>query len=117
MAATALDTVADYVAQARVLLQDTLANAYRYSDTEIVQSLNLGMLEARRLRADLFLGRDVPDYAAADITPVVFDDQFRMSLLYYVVGNCQLRDEEDTQDQRSIALITKFTQQLLAVAA
>jgi hypothetical protein len=117
MAATALTTVADYVAQARVLLQDTLANAYRYSDIEIVQSLNLGMLEARRLRADLFLGRDVPIYTVNDPTPVEFEPQFRMSLLYYVVGNAQLRDEEDTQDQRSVALITKFTQQLLAVAA
>lgn len=117
MAATALNTVADFVAQARVLLQDTLSNAYRYSDIELVQSLNLGMIEARRIRADLFLGRDIPIYGAADVTPVVFEDQFRMSLLYYVVGNAQLRDEEDTQDQRSVALITKFTQQLLAVAA
>jgi hypothetical protein len=75
------------------------------------------MIEARRLRADLFLGRAVPDYAAADPTPVVIDDQFRMSLLYYVVGNCQLRDEEDTQDERSIAFINRFTAQLLQVAA
>jgi hypothetical protein len=117
MPATALTTVADYVAQARVLLQDTLANAYRYSDIELVQSLNLGMVEARRLRADLFLGRDVPIYTANDVTPVVIDDQFRMALLYYVVGNVQLRDEEDTQDQRALALITKFTTQLLQVAA
>jgi hypothetical protein len=117
MAATALNTVADYVAQARVLLQDTLANAYRYSDIELVQSLNLGLIEARRLRADLFLGRDVPIYAAADATLVDFEDQFRMSLLYYVVGNAQLRDEEDTQDERSVAFINRFIGQLLQVAA
>lgn len=117
MPAVALDTVADYVAQARVLLQDTLANAYRYSDTELVQSLNLAMLEARRLRADLFLGRAVPAYTVADATVVDIDDQFRMAFLYYIVGNAQLRDEEDTQDERAVALVNKFTSQLLQVAA
>jgi hypothetical protein len=117
MPAVGLNTVADFVAQARVLLQDTLANAYRYSDIELVQSLNLAMIDARRLRADLFLERDVPMYTAADTTVVDIDDQFRMAFLYYVVGNAQLRDEEDTQDERAVGLITRFTSQLLQTAA
>ena len=49
----ALDTVQDYVSAARVLLQDTVA-PYRYSDADMIAELNLAILEAKRVRPDLF---------------------------------------------------------------
>lgn len=116
----AIETVAKLIAQARVLLQDTLASGYRYSDDELLQNLNIGLLEARRLRPDLFLTSlsavDVtPEYVAVNTTALAIDQQYRLPLLYYVVGMVQLRDEEDTQDARASALMVKFSDQLTGI--
>ena len=48
---TTLDTVQDYITDARVLLQD-LISPYRYDDPSLLTALNVALLEARRLRAD-----------------------------------------------------------------
>ena len=110
----ALDKVADYVFEARTLLQDTVV-PYRYSDASLVSALNLGILTARRLRPDLFLAGLIPSFAESDIaanTLFDMDKQYRVPFVYFMVGHAQLRDEEDTQDQRSGAFIGKFTTQL-----
>lgn len=113
-----LATVADYVRNARVLLQDTVAD-YRYSDTELVEGLNLGLLEMRRVRADLlrsYFKTDVPSFSASAMaTSVPVDQQYRVALLYYICGQAQLRDDEDTQGARATAFLNKFVAQLLTV--
>jgi hypothetical protein len=113
----ALDTVAKFITQARVLLQDG-TEPYRYSDEEMIQSLNLAVLEARRLRSDLFLALDfVPQvYTASGNATTDIDAQYRPAFLYFMVGYAQLRDEEQNQDQRAGALITKFATQLVGGA-
>jgi hypothetical protein len=122
----ALDTVAQYLQEARVLLQDVVS-PYRYSDAELVDALNIGMLEARKLRADLFLPLfDIPwkdpgpvagPVPPATLTaPVSMDPMYRQTLVYYMVGRAQLRDDEPTVDARAGALLQKFTAQLLTVA-
>jgi hypothetical protein len=112
--ANALETVADYVTQARVLLQDTYGPSYRYSSLDIVQALNLGLQRARQVRADLFLLNDgaVPFYTDEDATPVPFSVLYRQGLLNWIVGQIQLRDAEDTTDARSAALQNSFITQL-----
>jgi len=113
----ALDTVTDYVREARVLLQDQV-ETYRYSNAELLQALNMGILTARRLRPDLFIGvaaADLPEYDTVDSTAVDIDVQYRTAFLYFMVGHAQMRDEEDTQDQRAAAFIGKFTQQLMVL--
>ena len=40
---------------------------------------------------------------------------YRSTLVYYVVGRMQLRDDEPTTDQRAASLIQKFTMQLLTI--
>jgi|SRR4249920_3172166 hypothetical protein len=117
----ALDTVGQYLEEARRLLQDEVV-PYRYPDDDLVDALNIGLLEARRLRADLFLPLfDIPwvdPSGAIDTTAkITFDPQYRSSLVYYVVGRAQLRDDEPTTDSRASALMTKFTQQLLVIAS
>lgn len=110
-----LDTVQDYVREARTLLQDTVP-AYRYPDADLVSALNLGMLTAWRLRPDLFIGLSTPPYFSAnDNTAVTMDVGYRMPFVYFIVGHAQLRDEEDTQDQRAAAFLGKFTQQLMGL--
>lgn len=114
----ALDTVADYLSSARVLLQDTLS-PYRYSDAELVNGLNLGLLEMRRLRPDLlksYFRTTLPSYSSgATSTSVAVDPQYRVALLYYVCGQAQLRDDENTQDARATVFLNKFTSQMLTI--
>jgi hypothetical protein len=115
----ALETVAQYLSEARVLLQDTI-EPYRYETAQLVDCLNVGILEARRLRADLFLPRfEIPwaDPVTVDLTTikVPLDPMYRSSLVYYIVGRAQLRDEESTTDQRASAFMGKFTSQLMTV--
>lgn len=110
-----LDTVADYVREARTLLQDTVAT-YRYSDAELLSALNMAVQTARRLRPDLFIDVDtLPYFTAVDSTEFDMDQQYRLPFVYFMVGHAQMRDEEDTQDARAAAFIGKFTQQLLAL--
>lgn len=113
----ALDTVADYIADARVLLQDQYAGGYRYTDAELVTALNHAFLEMRRLRPDMFIAKKaVPSYSAASTaTAVDCDIQYRVSLLYYICGRAELKDDEPTQDTRATAFINKFTAQLLVL--
>lgn len=111
----ALDTVADYIEESRRLLQDTVA-PFRYSDAELIESLNIAILEARRLRPDLFLGRfdNLPDYTATGTT-VVMDPQYRSSFVYYMIGRASLRDAEAAQDSRATVFLNKFVSQMLTV--
>jgi len=111
----ALDTVAKYVTSARVLLQDTYAGSYRYSDAELVLALSFAILEARRIRPDLFLDRfdALPAFTVNDSTAVVIDEQYRVAFLYYIVGHAQLRDDENTTDARASVFLNKFVAQLL----
>lgn len=116
----ALDTVQDYVDRARVLLLDTV-EPYRYSTDEIVESLNLAILEMRRIRPDTMMSyfrSTLPEYSSSSLsTDVAIDPMFRTAALYYIVGHCHLRDEENTQDTRASVFLNKFTGQLLTITA
>jgi hypothetical protein len=114
---TTLITVANYISAARTLLQDNVDAPYRYSSADIVEGLNLALMEARRLRPDLFLvNPTVPQYeATAETAQVAMDQQYRLPVLYYIVGHSQLRDEEDTQDNRAVLFTTQFAQKLLGL--
>ena len=108
----ALDTVGKIVDYSRVLLQDTL-EPFRYPTANLIDNLNVALLDARRLRPDLFLytSTDVPSYSATGET-VDIDQQYRMALVYYVVGQTQMRDEEDVTDVRAALFMQKFSSML-----
>jgi hypothetical protein len=115
----ALDTVQDYLDRARVLLLDTV-EPYRYETVDLVEALNLGILEARRLRPDLlrsFFREDLPEFAIGDLTEEVdIDQQYRVSFVYYICGHAQLQDEEDVTDARASTFLNKFVAQLTGIA-
>ena len=120
----ALKTVADYIRYARTLLQDNYEGVdapYRYSDAELVDALNLGIMEARRVRPDLLLdyfGYDVPEFSASNLAEEVpVDQMYRSALVYYITGMAQLRDSEDTPDARATVFLNKFLAQLQVVQA
>lgn len=116
----ALDTVQDYVDRARVLLLDSV-EPYRYTDANLVENLNMGILEARRLRPELFRNyfrTTLPDYSASNMSATVdIDPQYRVSFVYYICGQAQLLDNEEVQDSRAALFLNKFTAQLLSIAA
>lgn len=96
-----LTTVTSYVAAARSLLQDLIA-PYRYSDADLLFALNLALLDVRRLRADVFLAyATTPQYSTVDTTTVTLDEQYRLSVVYFMCGYAQLYDDETSQDERA----------------
>lgn len=115
----ALDTVQDYIDRARVLLLDQV-EPYRYLTVDLIEALNLGILEARRLRPDLltdFFRSSLPDFSEATLSSTVpIDPQYRVAFVYYICGHAQLRDEENTQDTRAAAFLNKFTSQMTSIA-
>lgn len=106
---TTLDTVEDYLSDARVLLLDQVS-PYRYDDPSLLTALNVTLLEARRLRADLFVfndrsGGSVPHYSSNDNSKVPIEEQFRLGILHGLVGHALERDQEDVQDARAVAFL------------
>lgn len=109
-------TVGEIIAQVRVILQDI--GGARWPDDVIYQHLNMGLLESRLIRPDLW--RDTPDtipqYATSDSGAAIdFELQYRPALVFYVAGLCQLEDDEGNTDQRAAALLGTFTKKLTGV--
>ena len=98
-----LQTVEDYIKDARTLLLDKIY-PYRYSDDSLLTALNLALLDGRRLRPDLFVyrwGNKVPYYEAVTGQDVPMEPQFRKAFVYGLVAHALLRDQEDVQDARA----------------
>jgi hypothetical protein len=114
----ALDTVADYISEARVLLQDTV-QPYRYPDADIVSALNMALPETAKARPDLFIGQTsfqtltISDTSVA----VAMDPMYRSAVLYYILGHIQLRDDENVTDQRSEAFFNMARAKLLSLSS
>ena len=115
----ALDTVADYIARARGLLQD-LVPPYRYPDADLIGYLDEGIQESRGKRPDLwlaFLNGSLPSYASAGPTAAVaIDPMLRMAFVYYIAARAELSDHEDVETQRAMLFMTKFTTMLVGGA-
>jgi hypothetical protein len=118
-----LGTIAGMVQHARTLTQDKTA-PYRYQDYEFVNAFNMAVLESQRLRPDFWIVAIPPQIdtsaglnynAATDSTPVGVDPQYRMAFVYYMVGQAQLRDEEETQDNRASGFLAMFKSQLVGL--
>jgi hypothetical protein len=112
-----LGTVAKYIADARTRLQDTVP-PYRYDDPSLLEALNLALLEASRLRQDLFIYNikvrgQVQAFQAVDDTYVDIEPQFRGTLVHGICGYACERDQEDYQDARSTMFKNMFTQGLI----
>lgn len=110
-------TVGDVIHQARVLLQDMDAGSYRYSEAEIYQALNAGLLEARRVRPELYRDRMsvVPQYDPGDeANGLAFEPMYVPALIFYIVGWTQLRDSEEATDARATQFLQAFDKKLVS---
>jgi hypothetical protein len=107
-----LNSVADYIGEARILLQDIIA-PYRYDDGSLLSAINIVLLEARRLRADLFVFNlkmrgQTQAFTAVDDTYVDMEPQFRQAILHGICAHALERDQDDVQDARATAFWQLF---------
>jgi hypothetical protein len=112
-----LNTVSSLIADVRTLLLDKV-QPYRYTDPELLTALNTALMEARRLRADLFVtrwGNDVPFYGAISGEQFCVEPQFRLGFVFGVCAHALLRDDEDVQDARANGFLSKFHDILIGV--
>lgn len=114
----ALTTVQDYITAARTLLQDEML-PYRYRDEELAESLGFALMDARKMRPDLFLETsglvvDIDRTTALD-TLIVFEPMYRRALVYSMVGSAFLRDEEEASQAQAAGFMNHFVANLLTV--
>jgi hypothetical protein len=105
--------VSDIVAHTRDLLQDW-DDDRRYSDASLIRNLNMCLLEIRRVRPDAFIGAyDAPvvQYSKMD-SELQLSEMFMPSIVKYVTGMAELRDDEYTTDGRASALLQAFSTDL-----
>ena len=112
--------VTDYIDDVRVLLQDTVP-PYRYDDPSLLIAFNAALLEARRIKPEMFVYNlnsmgQVQAFTVVDNTYVDIEPQFRLALVHGICGHALERDQEDYQDQRATAFLALFTQGLVGHA-
>jgi hypothetical protein len=114
-----LDSVESYIQDARTILLDRTP-PYRYSDDTLLVALNTTLLEARRLRPDMFVykfGDRMPSYWAVSGEHVPIEFQLRLPIVYGLVAHAMLRDEEDVPIERANAFLMKFQNMLTNIYA
>jgi hypothetical protein len=116
-----LDTVSAYIGEARVILQD-IVSPYRYDDPSLLICLNVTMLEARRLRPDLFIYQQedhdrTPSFSAVNSEIVRIDPEFRLPIVYGLVAHALMRDQEDIEDSRASTFMMAFNSMLIGRGA
>ena len=111
-----LATVGDIIDRIYWLLSDVAQE--RYTIDDVYNSLNEGLVEAKRIRPDFWRGADVPQYGQGDsATDIDFPDIYRPALVNYAVGRSLLQDREDATDQRAAILLNTFTAKLTVIQA
>ncbi|NQW93622.1 MAG: hypothetical protein HQ446_06250 [Polaromonas sp.] len=104
---------------ARVVLNDVVfddSTLTRYTETQLLEYARAALVDARRVRPDLFLSRltgAFPAYAASAEIPI--SEDYVMPLVDYVIHRCELRDDEFAVDGRAAALYQKFKSGMLGV--
>lgn len=112
-----LHTVSDYIEAVRAVIQDSTL-PFRYADDDILTGFNMMLLEARRLRADLFVtkwGSDVPHFDTNDGQTVDMEPQFRLGFVYGAAFYVLTFDSEDVQDARANSFLGFFHDILIGV--
>jgi hypothetical protein len=104
----------------RVLLNDEVSALnpdIRYTEAQLLGYAKSALIEARRVRPDLFLSNlttSFSSYTTASTVPI--PDEYLIALVDYVVHRAELRDDEFTVDGRSSVLLQKFKSSLLGIS-
>ena len=112
-------TFRNIIDDARVLLNDEMADettVTRYTEAQLLGYARQALVEARRVRPDLFLSNltaAFPVLAATDSVPM--PEEYHVCLTDYVVHRAELRDDEFAIDGRAAGLYQKFKAGLMGV--
>jgi hypothetical protein len=113
------------VANVRELLQDKQV-PYRNATVEIVGVLNIALVEARKLRPDLYLPElasyEPSFFIEADLglePPTAFpiDPMYFAAIVEYIVGYISMEDDEFAVGGRAVTLLNRFAQKLVGKGA
>lgn len=108
-------SVEQILSGARYILQDEVL-PYRNSVNDLLSALNGGLYELKRIRPDAWLanfgiGQELPQYTDTplDLAMVIpINPMFYQSLIYFVAGYAELKDDEYTVDSRASLLLKAF---------
>lgn len=101
--------------RAREILQDVAG--VRYPTAQLVAFLNEGIVAARRVRPDLFIGTytdpipQVTEATLGDVLPT--PPTIFVGLAQYVAGRAELRDDEFAVDGRAMTMEARLDRVLL----
>ena len=136
-------TVSDYLAIARLNLQDAVT-PYRHDDNTLLSALNIGMDEMARIRPDIFIDLKYqrplrkgdtddgmpPAYTLSDVatnsdgtyslgkgTLVPVPSKYVSTIDWFINGWVQFLDVTDTQDARAQGFMAKFQSHLTTLSA
>jgi hypothetical protein len=105
-------TFQSIINDARVLLNDEYVDSNtvtRYTEAQLLGYARQALVDARRVRPDLFLSNltgAFPVLTATDDVPM--PEEYHVCLADYVVHRAELRDDEFATDGRAAALFQKF---------
>ena len=101
-------TFQNIIDRARVILNDT-GTTFRYTDAQLIGYCNEAIQEVKRTRPDFFFGQytaTLPTYIASNTVPI--PNEFQTTLVNYLVGRAEFRDDEFTVDSRASAFMGMF---------
>lgn len=124
----AVKSLDDTVNEIRMLINDLDLTAPRFTQTQVLDKVNTGLLEIYRYRPDAYIGNfqqgiistnSPTSYVATDLglvpaTPFPLDIRLFFSpLIFYVVGMLDLTDDEFADDNRAMTVLQNFRNMLI----
>lgn len=118
--AGAYRTIGDMMVDVRVLLQDT-RSPFRYREPDLYTSLNAALMQARRTRPDLFMGRfGSEDFSFDEVRkaePFPLAPWYWEAFIEYIVGRSEMRDDEFSNEGRAVVFMNRFHAKMLSLGA
>jgi hypothetical protein len=112
-------TFQQIIDEARVILNDQVIDSNtvtRYTEAQLLGYIRQAVIEARRVRPDLFMSNltaAFPPFAVTDTVPV--PEEYHLCLSDYAAHRAELRDDEFAVDGRASTLFQKFKSGLMGV--
>ena len=104
-------TLTNVIDSARVDLQD--ADKTRYTDTQLLEYANDGIVLGFKFRPDFRLGNyttALGTYSGSDQVP--FPAQYQHLLKYYIIARSEIRDDEYVNEGRAAAMLGLFEKEM-----
>lgn len=111
-------TTTDVITEARITLNDTESDSYRYSNEDLLKFVNAGLDEFFAMRPDLFIGSltlsgATEGHQLALGADLPIDGRMKRHLIDYVIFRAETSDDEHTVNGRASAFLKQLEKRLL----